>query len=119
VSDESRTRDRIADTGASRAAAAGARTGGATPGGRTPELPRIDFATFVLSLSTTALCQMGVVPDPTSGETLEPDHAIARQTIDTIEMLRDKTRGNLDEEERKLIDSLLYELRVRFVELGG
>ena len=43
---------------------------------------------------------------------------MAQQTIDTLEMLRDKTRGNLDDEERKLIDSLLYELRMRFVEPG-
>jgi hypothetical protein len=93
--------------------------GRATAGGKTPELPAIDFATFVLSLSTTALCQMGVIADPLTGEHVEPDHAIARQTIDTIEMLREKTRGNLDEEERKLIDTLLYELRVKFVEIGG
>lgn len=94
-------------------------TGGASAGRKAPELPAIDFSTFVLSLSTTALCQMGVIADPLSGEHVEPDHAIARQTIDTIEMLRDKTRGNLDEEERKLIDTLLYELRVKFVETGG
>lgn len=90
---------------------------GASKGKRT-ELPAIDFSTFVLSLSTTALFQMGIVPDPTSGHRQQPDRALARQTIDTLEMLRDKTRGNLDEEERKLIDTLLYELRVRFVELG-
>lgn len=82
-------------------------------------LPAIDFATFVLSLSTTALYQMGLLPDPTSGQRQAPDRALARQTIDTIEMLREKTRGNLDDEERKLLDSLLYELRVKFVELGG
>ena len=81
------------------------------------KLPAIDFSTFVLSLSTSALCQMGVVPDPTTGSLLDPDKEIARQTIDAIEMLREKTRGNLDDEERKLIDSLLYELRLKFVEL--
>ena len=81
-----------------------------------PDLPGIDFSTLVLSLSTTALCQLGVVPDPTSGVRLPPNRVIAQQTIDTIEMLRDKTQGNLDDEERKLIDSLLYELRLKFVE---
>lgn len=80
-------------------------------------LPALDFSTFVLSLSTTALCQMGLVPDPTTGATLAPDRVIARQTIDTLEMLREKTRGNLDDEERKLLDSLLYELRLKFVEI--
>ncbi len=82
------------------------------------ELPKVDFSTFVLSLGTTALYQLGAMPDPASGETIEADPLVAQQTIDTLEMIRDKTRGNLDEEERKLIDSLLYELRMRFVESG-
>ena len=81
-------------------------------------LPKVDFSTFVLSLGTTALYQLGAVPDPESGEAMEADPLVAQQTIDTLEMLRDKTRGNLDEQERKLIDSLLYELRMRFVETG-
>ena len=82
------------------------------------ELPKVDFSTFVLSLGTTALYQLGVMSDPSSGEGADPDPLIAQQTIDTLEMLREKTLGNLDEEERRLIDSLLYELRMRFVELG-
>ena len=82
------------------------------------ELPRVDFSTFVLSLGTTALYQMGAMPNPETGERAEPDVLVAKQTIDTLEMLRDKTRGNLDEEERKLIDALLYELKMRFVESG-
>ncbi|MEM9176202.1 MAG: DUF1844 domain-containing protein [Myxococcota bacterium] len=81
-------------------------------------LPKVDFSTFVLSRGTTALYQLGAVPDPATGETVAPDPLVAQQTIDTLEMIRDKTRGNLDEEERKLIDSLLYELRMRFVETG-
>jgi len=81
------------------------------------ELPKVDFSTFVLSLGTTALYQLGVMADPASGEAADPDPLIAQQTIDTLEMLHEKTRGNLDEGERKLIDSLLYELRMRFVEL--
>jgi len=81
-------------------------------------LPRVDFSTFVLSLGTTALYQLGAVPDPATGERVEPDVLVAKQTIDTLEMLRDKTRGNLDDEERNLIDSLLYELQMRFVETG-
>jgi hypothetical protein len=82
------------------------------------ELPKVDFSTFVLSLGTTALYQLGVMSSPESGQMTEADPLVAQQTIDTLEMLRDKTRGNLAEEERKLIDSLLYELRMRFVELG-
>jgi hypothetical protein len=87
-------------------------------GGQDPKrVPSIDFTTFVLSLSTTALYQMGLVPEPGSGEKTEPDVDLARHTIDTLEMLREKTRGNLDAEEQKLFDSLLYELRLRCVEL--
>jgi hypothetical protein len=82
------------------------------------EMPRLDFSTFVLSLGTTALYQLGVMSSPEAGQVSEADPLVAQQTIDTLEMLREKTRGNLDEEERKLIDSLLYELRMRFVELG-
>ncbi len=82
------------------------------------ELPKVDFSTFVLSLGTTALYQLGGMHEPGTGERIEADPLIAQQTIDTLEMLREKTRGNLEEEERKLIESLLYELRMRFVELG-
>ncbi len=82
------------------------------------ELPAIDFSTFLLSLSTSALYQMGLVPDPATGEKATPDRTIARQTIDTLVMLREKTRGNLEEEEDKLFESLLYELRMHFLKLG-
>jgi len=80
-------------------------------------LPAIDFSTFVLSLSTSALYQMGLVPPPEGGEKAEPDLALARHSIDVLEMLGEKTRGNLDTEEAKLMDSLLYELHTRFVEI--
>jgi uncharacterized protein YjaG (DUF416 family) len=80
------------------------------------ELPEIDFSNFVLSLAATAMVQLGMVPDPETGETVELNLPIAQHTIDTIAMLRAKTHGNLDEEEDKLLDSMLYELRMRFVE---
>jgi hypothetical protein len=81
------------------------------------ELPRIDFPTFAISLATSALYHLGFaeLPDGTRGEKNLP---LARQTIDTLEMLQEKTRGNLDSEEAKLIESLLYELHLRFVEAG-
>ncbi len=82
-------------------------------------LPAVDFSTFALSLATSALYHLGVVGDPEQGEkTPEPNLPIARQTIDTLAMLQEKTRGNLDEEETRLLDGLLYELRMRFVEAG-
>jgi len=80
-------------------------------------IPAIDFSTFVLSLGTSALYQMGQLGDSESGEApVEPDLLIARQTIDTLEMLSEKTRGNLEPEEAKLLEGILYELHLRYVE---
>ena len=81
------------------------------------DLPRIDFSTFILSLGTSALFHMGIMSDPSSGESSEPNLPLASQTIDTLVMLEEKTRGNLDEKEGKLIESLLYEVRMRYVEV--
>ena len=81
------------------------------------ELPRIDFSTFVLSLGASALLHLGLTPDPSQegGAKAAVDLPLARQAIDTLEMLEEKTRGNLDEEEAKLMQSVLYELRMHFV----
>jgi|WetSurMetagenome_2_1015567.scaffolds.fasta_scaffold1707275_2 hypothetical protein len=81
------------------------------------ELPKVDFSTFILSLATAALYQLGAIPEAGSGEVAPADPLVARQTLETLEMLREKTLGHLSEEERKLIDSLLYDLRLRIVEL--
>lgn len=85
--------------------------------GRSP-LPTIDFSTFVLSLSTSALVHMGRAPDPQTGAPAEKNLDAARETIDLLELLQAKTRGNLDTEEARLLESLLYELRMQFVEAG-
>jgi hypothetical protein len=77
----------------------------------------IDFSTFVLSLGTSALYQLGQVGDSESGAPIgDPNRPLARQTIDTLEMLAEKTRGNLDSGEVKLLESILYELHMKFVE---
>lgn len=76
------------------------------------EMPPIDFNIFVLSLSTSALMQMGEAPDHDNGE---PDLALARQTIDLLGMLEQKTRGNLTGEEERLLHQVLTDLRMRFV----
>ena len=78
----------------------------------------IDFSTFVLSLGTTALYQLGQVgsTDGEAAQRAEPNLPVARQTIDALEMLTQKTRGNLSDGEAKLLESILYELRMRFVE---
>ena len=79
------------------------------------ELPKIDFSTFVLSLATSALYQMGLVEDPPDGPAPETNLPLARQTVDTLEMLQAKTQSNLDEEETKLLESVLYEVRMAYV----
>jgi hypothetical protein len=82
-----------------------------TGGERVP----INFATFVISLSTQALAQLGEIPHPVDG-TMKTDLAGARQIIDILAMLREKTQGNLDGGESHLLDSALYDLRMKYVE---
>jgi hypothetical protein len=87
-------------------------------GGGAPPLPRIDFSTLVLSLSTSALYHLGLVEDPETHQRSTPNKALARQNIDMLEVLEEKTRGNLSPDEEHLLQSLLYDLRMRFVEIG-
>jgi hypothetical protein len=76
----------------------------------------ISFAAFVLSLAHTAAVHFGDIPDPVSGEKSEMNLPAAQQMIDILALLEEKTRGNLTAEERQLLDQILYELRLRFVE---
>ncbi|HOG08550.1 MAG: DUF1844 domain-containing protein [Syntrophales bacterium] len=76
--------------------------------------PAIDFQNFILSLSTTAMYHFGDFPDPTTGETRR-NLSAAKQTIDILGMLRDKTEGNLKDAEKQLLEGLLFELRMRYV----
>ena len=76
----------------------------------------ISFAQFILSLGTTAAVHFGDLPDPASGERGEPDLLAASQMIELLSLLQEKTRGNLDPAESKLLDDLLYDLRMRFVQ---
>jgi hypothetical protein len=78
-------------------------------------LPRVDFATFVLSLSHSALLHLGEAEHPDTG-TLEKNLSLARQTIDLLGMLEEKTRGNLTGDEERLIGQILFDLRMRYVE---
>ena len=78
----------------------------------------INFAAFVLSLAHTTAVHFGDIPDPVSGQRSEPNLAAAEQMIDILSLLEEKTRGNLTAEERQLLEQLLYELRVRFVEVS-
>jgi hypothetical protein len=78
-------------------------------------LSEINFSTFVISLSTQALVHLGEVAHPGSGN-VERDLPVAKQMIDILALLKDKTRGNLDQNEEKLIEEILYDLRIRYVE---
>ena len=76
----------------------------------------ISFAAFVLSLAHTAAVHFGDIPDPMSGQTAEANLPAAQQMIDILSLLEAKTRGNLTAEERQLLEQILYELRLRYVE---
>lgn len=82
--------------------------------GGQPCMPKPTFSTFVLSLASSALVQLGEVPDPATGGVGE-DLALAKHSIDILSMLREKTEGRLDAEENRLLEGLLYELRMKFV----
>ena len=78
------------------------------------DYPPVNFTNFVLSLSTSALFHFGDFPDPEGG-TVQKNLPAVKQTIDILDMLNEKTKGNLDENENKLIQGVLYELKMRFV----
>ena len=82
----------------------------------TEEQPGISFAGFVISLATTAAVHFGDIADPNTGERQDPDLVSAHQMIDLISLLQEKTKGNLTSDEAKLVDDLLYELRMRYVQ---
>jgi hypothetical protein len=77
-------------------------------------LPEINLTNFLLSLSTSILIQLGEVQDPMTNQ-IEKDLSNAKQTIDLLGMLREKTKGNLTPDEEKLFENLLYDLRMRYV----
>jgi len=77
--------------------------------------PTIDFYTFVLSLASSAFVHLGDAPHPESGEVTETDLPQAHQIIDILDLLREKTRGNLTSEESKFLENLLTDLRLRYV----
>jgi len=79
------------------------------------ELPTIDFATFVLSLSHSALMHLGEAPHPETNS-VESNLALAKQNIDLLGLLEDKTKGNLTGDEERLLAQVLFDLRMRYVE---
>lgn len=88
--------------------------GAAAPETDSAPLPDINFASFLFSLSTTAMYHFGDFPDPVTKESRRNLPA-AKQTIDILSILKTKTEGNLEEDEKQLLEGILYELQMRFV----
>jgi len=82
-------------------------------------MPELTFTAFVVSLASTAAIHLGDLADPQTGETLAPNLEGAAQMIEILGLLEEKTRGNLTAEERQVLEQILYELRMRFVEATG
>jgi hypothetical protein len=77
--------------------------------------PEMSFATLVLSLASSALVHLGAAPEPGTAAPGPPNLPLARHTIDILEILKAKTRGNLDAEETALLDQVLHDLHLRFL----
>lgn len=90
-------------------------TGGSPSASQEPF--QMTFETLVMSLSSTAMVQLGVIADPINNQVAQNLPA-AKQTIDILEILQQKTKGNLDNSESKLLDNILYELRMIYLELS-
>jgi len=82
------------------------------------QLPEINFSTFVFSLNASALVNLGEIENPGTGKK-EKNLPLAKQTIDILGMLEEKTRGNLNDEEANLLKSILYDLRLNYVRKKG
>jgi hypothetical protein len=81
-------------------------------------LPEVNFNSLIFSLSSSALLHLGEIADPHTGEK-KRDIPLAKHSIDIIAMLKDKTKGNLTEEEQKFVESILADLRWRYVRAAG
>jgi hypothetical protein len=89
---------------------------GRDQGGNPPAAqPGVNFSSFILSLGSSALYHFGEIPDPVSGAQ-QRNLDLARQTIDILVVLRDKTTGNLSTDESRLLESLLHDLQMRYVQ---
>jgi len=83
------------------------------------QMPDLTFTAFVLSLASTAAIHFGDLPDPVSGKAGQLNLEGAAQMIEILALLDQKTRGNLSAEERQVLEQVLYELRLRFVDASG
>jgi hypothetical protein len=79
----------------------------------------LSFTAFVISLASSAAIHLGDVANPETGARTEPNLEGASQMIEILSLLEEKTKGNLSAEERQVLEQVLYELRMRFVEVSG
>lgn len=93
------------------------RDSAATASSHPSDLEPVTFSTFVLGLSTQALLYLGEIESPLAGK-VERDLGAAKDIIDVLGVLREKTRNNLEQAEERLLDSILYDLRMRYVALS-
>lgn len=77
-------------------------------------MPEVTFSAFIMSLNTSALFLLGEIADPETGA-LKQDLVLAKHTIDTLHVLKEKTKGNLNEEEENMLGKFLYDLQMRYV----
>jgi hypothetical protein len=82
-----------------------------------PAIPKLDLTTFFLSISAAAYLGLGAAPPGAEGGECKLDLELARQNIELLELMRDKTRGNRTPDEDRLLEQLLFELRMRFVDV--
>ncbi len=82
------------------------------------EIPPVDFTNFILGISQSVYIYLGIIPDPITGK-MNKNLLLAKHTIDTIEMLKEKTRGNLTPDEESTLSYLLAELKLKYVEVSG
>lgn len=78
------------------------------------KMPKIDFSTFIFSLNSSALVHLGVINDPGSNQPMK-NLTLAKQTIDILGMLEEKTKGNLNDDEGNLLKNILHDLRLMYV----
>ena|SRR5436190_390583 len=81
--------------------------------------PELSFVAFIVSIASTAAIHLGDLADPATGQRMEPNLEGAKQMIDILTLLEEKTRGNLTAEERQVLEQVLYELRLHYVDASG
>jgi hypothetical protein len=77
-------------------------------------MPEVTFTALVMSLNTSALFHLGEISDPATGDK-QQDLVLVKHTIDTLQLLEDKTKGNLEDDEQDIIKNVLYDLKMRYV----